>query len=48
MIYQMVGFAVKSIELNEPLQNMFNNHLEYYFEGIKKSRRWHPPYKKSF
>jgi membrane protease subunit (stomatin/prohibitin family) len=30
MIYQMVGFAVKSIELNEQLQNMFNNHLEYY------------------
>jgi hypothetical protein len=32
MIYQMVGLAVKGIELNEQLQNMFNNHLEYYFE----------------
>lgn len=39
MIYQMVGFAVRSIEMNEQLQNMFNNHLEYNFEGIKKSRR---------
>jgi len=48
MIYQMVGLAVKSIEMNEHLQNMLNNHLEYNFEGIKKSRRWHPPYKKSF
>ena len=36
MIYQMVGLAVKGIELNEQLQNMFNNHLEYYFRGNKK------------
>jgi hypothetical protein len=32
MIYQMVGLAVKSIEMNEQLQNMLNNHLEYNFE----------------
>jgi hypothetical protein len=32
MIYQMVGLAVKSIEMNELLQNMLNNHLEYNFE----------------
>ena len=43
MIYQIVGLAVKGIELNEQLQNMFNNHLEYYFEGNKKVASLTPP-----